>query len=127
MTLAMKPLRKILVLSLLLLLASCGEEETGCNTGKIIAQVTEAKATLHYHAKHEVHYVNYFVPGTIDTFYRGVICTNAFPDFAFTEGMPVTFSGIFRETALYDNNDFGVAIGGQEVCLLELQMLAAER
>ena len=126
MTFAMKPLRKILVLSLLLLLASCGEDETGCNNGKAIAKVTEAKATLHYHAKHEVHYVNYFVPGTIDTFYKGVICTNAFPDFEFTEGMPIIFSGIFRETALYDNNDFEVVIAGQEVYLLELQMLAAE-
>ena len=122
----MKPLLTMLVLPLFFLLTGCGEDDTGCDAGKVIAQVTKAKATLHFHAKHDVYYVNYFVPGTIDTFYRGFVCTNAFPDFAFTEGMPVTFSGIFRETARYDNNDFEVAIGGQEVYLLELQMLAAE-
>ena len=122
----MKPLLTTLVLPLIFLLAGCGEDETGCNAGKAIATVTDAEATLHYHAKHEVYYVNYFLPGTIDTFYKGFICTNAFPDFEFTEGMPVTFSGIFRETGIYGNNDFEVAIAGQEVYLLELQMLAAE-
>ncbi len=122
----MKPGITILISFLLLLFLGCGEDDDTCNSGKIIAQVNEESATLHLHAKHNVYYVNYFVRGTIDTSYRGFICTNAFPDFEFTEGMSVIFSGNFRETDLYDNNDFEVVFGGQEVYVLELQMLAAE-
>lgn len=122
----MKPSNTILFLLLFMLPGSCGEEEVNCNSGKVIAQVNEESATLHFNAKREAYYVNYYVPGTIDTFYKGFICTNAFPDFEFTEGMSVTFSGNFRETDLYDNDDFETVIGGQEVYLLELQLLAAE-
>ncbi|MDN5211941.1 hypothetical protein QQ020_07755 [Fulvivirgaceae bacterium BMA12] len=122
----MKSVITILISPLFLLLLGCGEDDATCNSGKIIAQATEESATLHFHAKHNIYYVNYFVKGTIDTFYKGFICTNAFPDFEFTEGMPVIFSGNFRETDLYNNNDFEVVIGGQEVYVLELQMLAAE-
>lgn len=122
----MKPFITIFFASLSLILFSCGEDESNCNNGKIIAQVTKESARLYFNAEHEVYFVDYFVPGTVDAFYRGFICTNAFPDFEFTEGMQVIFSGNFRETDLYNKDDFEVPVAGLQVYMLELQMLAAE-
>ncbi len=101
------------------------DQPPNCTDGKLVLTVTEETGTLHYNQQRASYYIRYFIPGTIDTNYIGFVCTNAFPEFAFTEGMSVTFSGNFRETSVYDNNDFEIVVGGQEIYLLQLEMLAA--
>ncbi len=118
---------KILLVFVALFFLRCNDDQDPvCNQGEVILSVSEKIGTLHFNQQRETYYIRYFIEGTIDTNYVGFVCTNAFPQFEFTEGMTISFSGNFRETTVYDNNDFTFIVGGQEVYLLELQMLAAE-
>ena len=85
-------------------------------------EVTNVKGTLHFDDQYEQFYIRYFVPGTIDSNYRGYIITELFPDFLFTEGMTVEFSGRFYETDAYP--DILIRLGGEQIAVLDLDFLA---
>lgn len=105
-----------------LLLSSCGENQGVCdNSDKFLKEVKDQQASLHYDDQYETHYIRYFLPGTIDSNYKGYICTEVFPDFLFTEGMTVEFSGRFYETDAYD--DALTVLGGETIAVLEIDFL----
>lgn len=112
----------VITIFLALSLAACGNEEDACkNGGELIANVDDSQGTLHYDDQYEIYYIRYFVPGTIDSNYKGYICAEVFPDFQFTEGMTVNFGGQFYETDAYD--DSLIAIGGESITVLEIDYL----
>ncbi len=108
---------------LFVLFAGCGENEKACdNSGEFIEEVNDEQASLHFDDQYEAYYIRYHLPGTIDSNYRGYICTDAFPDFLFTEGMTVNYSGKFYDTNAY--GDVLIATGGETITVLELEFLA---
>ncbi|MEQ9299750.1 MAG: hypothetical protein RIF33_14350 [Cyclobacteriaceae bacterium] len=115
-------MKTVIIIIVALILGGCGEEDSACQQGeKFIAEVNEAQGSLHYDDQYETHYIRYFLPGTIDSNYKGYICTEVFPDFLFTEGMTVNFSGKFYQTDAYD--DVLIAIGGESITVLEIDFL----
>lgn len=101
---------------------SCGDDDSLFDDDKLIDQVTDVEGTLHYDDLYEQHFIRYFVPGTIDSNYRVYINSEPFPDFLFTEGMTVEFSGRFYETDAYP--DITILLGGEQIAVLDLDFLA---
>ncbi len=117
----MKTTLAILIYSLLF--SACGENEGACDkSDDFLSEVDQAQGSLHYDDQYETHYIRYFIPGTIDSSYKGYICAEVFPDFLFTEGMTIDFGGRFYETDAFD--DALIAIGGEHIVVLEIDFLA---
>lgn len=98
----------------------------GCSTSKIdpvcypkneiLHEAETWKGTVSYSNELEQWFINHHVPGTIDSFYSGLVC-NLPAEFK-EEHLKVVFSGNLKD----DNGkiDPSMVIGGQEFFFLEL-------
>ena len=96
--------------------------ENACKTGKDeVLTVTDVEGTLHKDQDYKDYYIRYWIPGTIDSSYRGFVCDDDLDGLSKEEGMNVVFSGTFRETDDYQNVTY--AIGGEEIYRLSLSAI----
>ncbi len=126
----MKSTRNILVATCCaFLLFSCnnGDDDSGpvCPfAGDIQHTISEpTEGSLYFDEEVDEHYIRYFIEGTIDSFWVGYICSNAFPDFLFTQGMAVRFAGDFRE--ITNGFEPNIQTGGDEYFILDISHLEA--
>ncbi|MBO3698556.1 hypothetical protein [Roseivirga sp. E12] len=119
----MKKLKYLLLMMTLVVISSCGEEDTlpeSClEAGEIILTVENGVGSIKEESGQRI--ITYFIPGTIDSFRVGVVCNNEFPDFLITEESEVRFSGHFRS----NNNPVGnvLAFGDNSIDILELTFI----
>ncbi|GAB5523580.1 MAG: hypothetical protein Roseis2KO_14520 [Roseivirga sp.] len=110
----------VLIAVILVFTTGCDEATTpGCDRGgKIIHSVEEVEGHVSMYEDTNDILITYFVPGTIDSAWSGVVCNDLFPDFKIDENTRVKFSGNFRD----DDGDLQplVAFGGQSFFYLEL-------
>ena len=127
----MKLVKKISLLILMasiLTLSACDEDVTaGCfSASKIEHTIENGEAFIFLEPDTGVRLLSYFVPGTIDSFYTGVLCDDDFTDIQFTEThQRVTFSGHFRDDE--GQVQFNVQTGGEEFFYLDLISLTLNR
>ncbi len=110
----------ILIAAILVFTTSCDEATTpGCDRGgKVIHTVEEVEGSVTRYEDTNDILITYFVPGTIDSAWSGVVCNDLFPDFEIGENTRVRFSGNFRDDE--DSLHPLEAFGGQEFFYLEL-------
>lgn len=110
----------ILTAIILLLTTGCDEVvPSGCDSGgDVVHEVNQVDGVISLYEDTDALVITYFVPGTIDSAWSGVVCNDAFPDFLIGENTRVRFSGKFRDDG--DKLQPLVAFGGQEFFYLEL-------
>lgn len=104
------------------IVVSCDSVTPKCDkAGAIVHSLEDVEAKVVYYSEFDSFVINYHVPGTIDSFWTGVVCSNPLSSFAFMDGMTVVFSGDFRDDkgTLKPNS----IIAGQEFYYLSINKI----
>lgn len=116
-------MKKIIAISLIL--CGCGSDslDLNCSVNRKIEHVaTNWPGRIYYDNDLRLYFVNYFVPGSIDSRYSSVVCNGLDESFRI-DGMEVVFSG----NLLDDRDEIQPLslIGGQEFFYLQLTSIVA--
>ena len=117
-------MRQLLLITIFaFLLTACGDDFSNnrCNYGEFVTTIEEEEGTLFFFEELNSFAIRYHIPGTIDSFYTGILCTDSGHDLDGKEWVRVLFTGDF-----YDDKGKiqpSTIIGGEEFFFLQVSLV----
>jgi len=127
-SMCLRIMKNLFLIIFSLVLFSCEENASGpCdNQGKEVYCFVDTSAFLSYKDDISAYVLRYHVPGTIDSFYTGVICKKDLTsiDVDHSTNDPVIFSGCFLDDGGEINPS--VVIAGEEFFYMDLEKISLD-